>query len=605
MQSAERQTLISPILHIEEVIDESSKEVGQEFTPVPQVIHVQNILQLPDGLLWEIFEHLEELYLINVDRVCCKFHEIIDLHVVNPDLSDWSHLPTEVIIQAPLRYPRLVRELFLSTPSQPREDLLDEHLRKIVRKCLMLRSLSLFRCEKITDKALSEIGKHLPFLTDLSLTHCSRWLTDEGIAHVTRGCPDLTALDVGGCLQLTDETLTRLAADCKGLQVLKISKCIKMTDAGLLQVVRACRLAELHMSVCPLTDGPILELAQQGQLVNLACRNTIHVSDTTLRALSLCHNLESLNVSGCIRISDDGLISLAPACGKLERAMLDDCELVSDKGVETLVRVARDLKHLGLRRCRFVSDAIANVLATHTVHLQTLLLTGCNQLTNDGLDTIVIGLQELCVLDLSRCSVTDEGLTSVSRHCHHLTTLHIEWCYAVTDAGIDKLSSGVCSGLTTLMLSGCVQLTDLSLLFLCRGMRELDTLAFRSCPLITNTGLGYLTNFMPGLSMLDASGCLGISDEGKTPLRDRGCFVVDDSESRVSASMMQELHEAQQAQAEAAAEEIRRQEEEEAERKWRKKRGILETPQSTTLSAATAKRPAPAAKKDSRTSRRK
>ena len=183
--------------------------------------------------------------------VCTRFRDVMEWFVTKPDYSEYAEAPAEFLSLLPLRYPRLIREAHLSVPAYPHPDFTDDQIRRIVKKCLLLRSLSLCGCRRLTDASLIAIGNCSVFLEDLSISRCSLWLTDIGLSALVRGCSNLTALDISQSEQVTDASLIEMSRCCHNLQALKLSKCIKVTDRGLLAVCTGCpRLSDFHVSLC-------------------------------------------------------------------------------------------------------------------------------------------------------------------------------------------------------------------------------------------------------------------------------------------------------------------------------------------------------------------
>jgi len=96
-------------------------------------------------------------------------------------------------------------------------------------------------------------------------------------------------------------------------------------------------------------------------------------------------------------------------------------------------------------------------------------------------------------LDLEDCaSLTDGSLTVLSIHCPKLRILLLSHCDQITDNGVQKLvemSSGGCRNLEYLALDNCPLLTDESLICLSKNCTFLKKLDLYDCQLITKQAI--------------------------------------------------------------------------------------------------------------------
>lgn len=105
---------------------------------------------------------------------------------------------------------------------------------------------------------------------------------------------------------------------------------------------------------------------------------------------------ESLDLRGCIHITDTALVSVAETCPGLKSLQIDGTagfriRQVTQKGVSAVVKSCTALEILALRCCFFVNDAAVQAVAAepHCVSgLRHLDLTGCHMLTGDAFDAI-------------------------------------------------------------------------------------------------------------------------------------------------------------------------------------------------------------------------
>jgi len=100
-------------------------------------------------------------------------------------------------------------------------------------------------------------------------------ITDEGIAAVTFGCPDLEVINIAYNDKVTDASLISLSR-CSRLRVLEIRGCPHVSSKGLSAIAVGCRqLMVLDIKKCfNINDTAMLSLAQFSQ--NL--KQVIHLS---------------------------------------------------------------------------------------------------------------------------------------------------------------------------------------------------------------------------------------------------------------------------------------------------------------------------------------
>ncbi len=159
--------------------------------------------------------------------------------------------------------------------------------------------------------------------------------------------------------------------------------------------------------------------------------------------------------------------------------------------------------------------------------LKSLSLRGNYQVTDASLLSISAECLRLVDLDVSGCSISNEGVRPVVDRCIRLTTLQAESCngvcgraFATTDDSLDRTrsnSKGKRRGgpkqlaivgenscmLTTLDLRSCHRVSDMSLHYISIAMSvSLRRLDIRYCTLVTTAGVMVLAKACHGLESL-------------------------------------------------------------------------------------------------------
>ena len=89
--------------------------------------------------------------------------------------------------------------------------------------------------QALNDDAMSCLEPMLgrPYLAQLSEFDLSlSAVSAEGVAHLCRHCPTLTAVNASSCSRFDDQACAVLADGCRGLQRLDLQGCTEVTDKG-------------------------------------------------------------------------------------------------------------------------------------------------------------------------------------------------------------------------------------------------------------------------------------------------------------------------------------------------------------------------------------
>ncbi len=135
-------------------------------------------------------------------------------------------------------------------------NLTDNDIRTLVECLPNLKILDLACCNKLTDKALSFIGK-LEKLIDLDLG-TNDWMTDAGLIHIA-GLTRLRNLSILSTPGVTDLGVAFLAGRLISLQKLNLSSCRNLSDRAFI-FLSHLPLQELKLSSCNITIETLLLL---------------------------------------------------------------------------------------------------------------------------------------------------------------------------------------------------------------------------------------------------------------------------------------------------------------------------------------------------------
>ncbi|XP_042022234.1 F-box protein At3g58530-like isoform X3 [Salvia splendens] len=220
-------------------------------------------------------------------------------------------------------------------------DIEDKHLENLKNKCgnsvMNVETLNLNGCQKISDIGIGFVTSNCSRLKVFSIYWNVR-VSDLGIRNLVDNCKLVIDLNLSGCKNVTDESLKLIAENYQGLQLLNITRCVKITDKGLDMILVKCSsLHSLNLyALSSFTDAAYKRISLLTHLRFLDLCGAQNLSDDGLSCIAKCKNLTSLNLTWCVRITDQGVVSLAEGCKSLEFLSLFGIVGVTDKSLEAL-----------------------------------------------------------------------------------------------------------------------------------------------------------------------------------------------------------------------------------------------------------------------------
>ncbi|CAM36960.1 conserved hypothetical protein [Leishmania braziliensis MHOM/BR/75/M2904] len=240
----------------------------------------------------------------------------------------------------------------------------------------------------------------------------------------------------------------------------------------------------------PLHDLPELEE------VDLA--GTGVTSDIVL-ALSSCHRVHTLTLSGCVGIDCFAPLTALTHLSRLDvsHTHLDNAELLH------LCRSCSQLRFLALNSCNHITDFSPLALLENLTYLHVAR----TRFRTSDLERIK-ALPELEEVHMSSCRVVDTFTPLADLRTLRVLDLRDTW---MDDAGIEAIAR--CCQLKRLNLSSCPAIEHFSPLAQLSMLDELNL----SCSPVTDTCLAMLCAFALSLRVILLHGCRLVSDF--TPLR--------------------------------------------------------------------------------------
>ncbi|OLL25488.1 SCF E3 ubiquitin ligase complex F-box protein grrA [Neolecta irregularis DAH-3] len=319
------------------------------------------------------------------------------------------------------------------------EYLKDTHLESL-SKCNRLERLTLAGCKQISTGPLCRILLNNQRLLALDITGLES-ITDDVLHMISESCQEIQGLNATNCKLLQNGAVSSVALNCGQLRRVKFSGCELLTDEAVGAVVVHCpQLLEIDLNNCSkITDmsvGSILENLSSLREVRLAFCTLI--SDTpfyTMQAESY-DQLRILDLTSCVRITDDSIQNIVHAAPKLRNLALAKCSNITDRGIKYITKLGKNLHYLHLGHCSAVTDRSISLLAKTCSRLRYIDLACCTQITDNSVIELSY-LPKLRRIGLVKCAnITDFAILSLVRNKPFeesaLERVHLSYCINLT-----------------------------------------------------------------------------------------------------------------------------------------------------------------------------
>ena len=287
----------------------------------------------------------------------------------------------------------------------------------------------------------------------LNLTSCYH-IRKYTLGMIAQQCLGLESIDLSNCRQADNRMVCNLLVNCHFLKELILDGCVRITDAAFFP---------------PNPDATILGLCRLTKLSLAGCRQISE--DAFLRIANTCHNLESINLSGC-RTSVTMAVVHAFFDQSLERKNLtriglsDTAVLSSDKAflqyqdklnlsssllpIETIY--LSGLSGLPPKYSHKTVSALAHMCGHNLIRLET---TWCGGITDESCYALAMNCPNLRYLNLCNSQISSNGIELLATHLFHLESLNVSWCLKVNSIAVQSMAKCMHS-LRRLCLNHCV-----------------------------------------------------------------------------------------------------------------------------------------------------
>lgn len=280
-----------------------------------------------------------------------------------------------------------------------------------------ITNLTLSGLQNVSEKGFWVMGnaQGLQKLVSLTITSC-RGATDLSLEAMGRGCANLKQMCLRKCCLVSDNGLVALAKTATSLEGLQLEECNRVTQAGIAGALSNCgeKLKSLTLVKCLGIKG-------------ISCGGPM---------LSPCRSLRSLSIRNCPGFGSLSLAMVGSLCPQLQHVDLSGLYGITDAGILPLLeRSEEGLVSVNLSGCLNLTDEVIVALAKlHGETLEMLNLDGCRKITDASLAAIAENCLLLSDLDLSKCPITDSGISALaSSKKINLQVLSLSGCSDVTN----------------------------------------------------------------------------------------------------------------------------------------------------------------------------
>ncbi|KAI8974319.1 cyclic nucleotide-binding-like protein [Pilobolus umbonatus] len=349
----------------------ATEEIVEEAMEVVEPIKKEGrLMLLNETLLEKIVNYLDLMSVLQLSKVSHRTRHLIQhseniLHTL--DFSPFNKQITDTVLSE-LVIGAHVRHLSLSQCYYITDKGLTQLLDKVGQQ---LETLDLNSCWLLTDFSLSYIGRTCPFLNGLDLSNC-RKISDVGLFRLldeksTHNYTPLRHLSLSYCKKLSDVMMCHLNEFCSSsLESLNIQRCTRITDEGFSYWEEFPQLKELNLTDCSfLTDQTISRLVTAApNLSRLILSFCCALSDVSIENVGLLSKLKELDASFCgAAVSDLSIHQLLHSPSMhLVSLNIRGCVRITDHGVQSIISSSNAIDTLNISQCPCISLNIKKMI---------------------------------------------------------------------------------------------------------------------------------------------------------------------------------------------------------------------------------------------------
>ncbi|RYH31883.1 hypothetical protein EON65_01705 [archaeon] len=349
----------------------------------------------------------------------------------------------------------------------------------------------------------------------MNISKCSR-LSYDGFSKVFL-LDSLYKLDVSHNDSVTDHYLQEMCASLTKLTHINISSCPNVTEKGVLTIANSVVGVNLRSFEC-----------QQNPLLTYKCINELLVraEDLDFCDISLCSSVASYGI-----IIDNQNHIKQYLGRKLTYLSIDNCYRMNKLACKYITTALPLLVSFSARAVQAIDDEFVYDILMGCVHLHTLQLSYCLQLTGRVLDVLQPHLQRLKLVNigniysLNASNVLEDAVVKVNNKTNvhsllmngvMLQELDLSMHTYLTDSYFISPPAALTpinSSLHTLSLRSCIQLTPLAFIYVVNFCPSIEILNLSDNAHVTNTVLHAVASKLTRLRQLHINKCRALTDD--------------------------------------------------------------------------------------------
>ncbi|KAL4712724.1 hypothetical protein ACJJTC_008021 [Scirpophaga incertulas] len=248
----------------------------------------------------------------------------------------------------------------------------------------------------IDQTAVIMLSENLPRLRSLDISYCFNAVTDTSIQVIFKNQLLLQTLKISHCDKVSDAGLTGMGkVDVQNndegpimsnYSVNSQHHKIHLGSRAEEEIVRDARRKHDVMLMCEKLSKDTytgFSLARLKSLQELDISGCNRITDVSLTYAFKFKELITLNLSRCQQITHDGIEYLVKNCPSIEYFNLIDCYNLKDEAVVNIVIGLKRLQHLELRGCNQLTDKTLEAIQAHCKKLKIVDIQGCRNITSE------------------------------------------------------------------------------------------------------------------------------------------------------------------------------------------------------------------------------
>jgi hypothetical protein len=364
---------------------------------------LQNLHWKPRVDIQVCTQHIPRLVDLCISTVVEYFDHVVELGEMSQDVR--SKIITELSIHRKLTSDAMKKALDISTPMH----------------------LILPECSHISEEAFIFVFEKYQNheLKGLQLSNCGFGFTDKSSSVLSHIAGSIEVLALTGTYRWSDDSIAMLLSTCPHIRDLDLSACCRLANKSLTALLNISGLCSITLDHIPqLTNNDIEQLKRLKQLQQVSLVGLTVLNDETIVTVleSVGHGLRHLNLSGCINLSDESLLSIKENCNKIQFLNIS---LLNKLSTDAILVFFNNDSRLG--------------------SLETLLLKGIGGMSDAAVILLCLGYgNKLIHLDLSSCAgVTGKSMIALARHCKQLQRLDVSFVRGVKEDALGALVESV------------------------------------------------------------------------------------------------------------------------------------------------------------------